>query len=442
MQRILASVLLVLTCVPIMLTAAWRLDYDVTETRTTPLNAASERAGKVEKKSYALRVWLEADAMVIEREQTMVWWNFAARTVTSFDREKRLLDRTNLLATLGFREAEFQNRMQLGGALKAAGVGNEFFDTVLVEHLFSLQAPQSPGPALTVHDDLMRWTHSGRTLFAVGRNGPEWSGSQRRAWLRFVIFLYGLHPEIVRTLTAHRTLPEEMELGRFNMDDEKLLFILRAATDEALPEGPASGAGARADLAAERIAVQVEQMGATGYRVACAELRKDFEAAFDAKRVFEGALLMLEWGLWTDALTPEMVRSHRDALNEDADCQALFASLNPRNKADAEKAVATLLAFENRVGKGQRALRIFRANNLTKLGKLQESRQLFIDVLTEAPANVGALKDLGDLYYHAYEMPDAWRCWDAAKRLLPTHRNLRPVIEMEQRLVATNGDLL
>ena len=442
MQRLFARILLVLICAPMDLTAAWRLDYDVAETRTAPLNAPPERAGKVEKRSYALRVWLEADSMVIERERITTWWNFTARTVTTFDHDKRLLDQTNLLATLGFREAEFQNRLRLDGAFKAAGVKSDAFDPVLMEHLFSLRAPQSPESVLTVEGESGCWMHSGKLLFAVRRNGPEWSDSQRRAWLRFVIYLYGLHPEIVTALTGHRTVPGEMELGRFNTDEEKLLFTLRAATDEASPAVPASGVGDRADSVADRIALHVEQMGATGYRAACAELRKDFEAAFDAKRVFEGALLMLEWGLWTDALTPELVNSHRDALSGDTDCQTLFASLNPRNKADAEKAVAALLAFENRVGKGQRALRIFRANILTKLGKFQEARQLFIDVLTEAPANVGALKDLGDIYYGAYEMSDAWRCWDAAKRLLPSHKNLKPVIEMERRLIAKNEQLL
>lgn len=426
---------------PSVLTAAWRLDYDVAETRTAPPNAPPARAGKVEKKAYVLRVWLEKDAMVIEREQTMTWWNFAERTVTTFQRERRQLDQTNLLATLGFREAEFQNRLHLGEALKAAGVKEAVFDVVLMEHLFCRRAPQSPGPELTANGGFVRWTHAGKTLFVVEQNGAEWSPEQRRVWLRFVVYLFGLHPVIVADLEKRPAWPSEMEIGRFNSDAEQLVFRLRGVAEEVAPSVPASAVGEPPQAEAVKIAAQVEQLGAEGYRAACAALHEDFEASFRNGRVLEGALLMLEWGLWTDALTPEVVRSHRDAMNHDADCQALLTSLNPRSKAETEQAVATLLQLENRSGKGKRALRIFRANNLTKLGKYQESRQIFVEVLSEAPANVGALKDLGDLYYAAFEMPDAWRCWDA-KRLLSTHKNLKPVLEMEQRLIAENAKLL
>ncbi len=442
MLKLLVGFFFVLLSGTNVLMAAWRLDYDVAETRTAPPNAPPERAGKSEKKAYGLRVWLESDAMVIEREQTTTWWDFAERTVTTFHREKRQLERANLLARLGFREAEFRNRLRLGEALKAAGVKEAFFDTVLMEHLFSLRAPQSPGPELAVNGDRVRWTHGGKTLFALEQSGPEWSAEQRRAWLRFVIYLFGLHPAIVADIEKRSACPSEMEIGRINADIEQLVFRLRGVAEDVAPSVPGNVAGEPPQSEAVKIAAQVEQLGADGYRAACTALRGDFETAFSNGRVLEGALLMLEWGLWTDALTPEVVRAYRDAMNQDADCQALLTSLNPRSKAEAEQAVATLLQLENRSGKGKRALRIFRANSLTKLGKYQESRQLFVEVLQEAPANVGALKDLGDLYYGAFEMADAWRCWDAAKRLLPTHKNLKPVLEMERRLIAENGKLL
>lgn len=421
--------------------AAWRLDYEVTETRTPPANAPAEQKGKVERMSYVLRVWLDDHAMVVEREGTKQWWNFQALTVTTTDGEKRTAERVSLLSTLGFREAEFRNRLRLGGVFGATGIKDNSFDPVFVEHLFAMRAPNSPGPERTTKGETERWMRLGKELFVIERNGPEWSTEQRRAWLRFIIYLYGLHPDIVARLEKRGKLPAEMEIGRMNIREDRFVFRLQRAVGEDLPAPPMRGNGADGDSEAAKLAAAA-RLGLVGYQEACARLREAFEMAQKQGRILEGTLLMLEWGLWTDQLTPEIVGQYRELMNANSECQALFSALNPKSKVEAEAAVGTLLQLESQAGEGRRAMRIFRANNLTKLGKFEEARRLFQEVLRETPANVGAWKDLGDLYYLAYEMPDAWRCWDAAKQLLPTHKNLQPVLELERRLVAENQKLL
>lgn len=57
--------------------------------------------------------------------------------------------------------------------------------------------------------------------------------------------------------------------------------------------------------------------------------------------------------------------------------------------------------------------------------------------LTANPYIVGAWKDLGDLYFNEYNTRDAWRCWDLARELLPTHGLLKTVGEFEQNLLNT-----
>ena len=59
----------------------------------------------------------------------------------------------------------------------------------------------------------------------------------------------------------------------------------------------------------------------------------------------------------------------------------------------------------------------------------------FFAALTENPANAGAWKDLGDIFYNEYEMPVAWECWEMARRLLPTHKNLQSVADLERKLL-------
>jgi len=46
----------------------------------------------------------------------------------------------------------------------------------------------------------------------------------------------------------------------------------------------------------------------------------------------------------------------------------------------------------------------------------------------------GVYKDLGDLYYDAYETNVAWDCWDAARKIAPSLEMLDSVRDLEEHL--------
>lgn len=301
MRKILVGGFVALLCAPAMLMAAWRLDFDVAETRRSPQPAKGEKTAKVEELTYRLSVWLASDLMVIAREQSMSWWDFKARSVTTLDTEAGKFVRENLLATLGFREAEFQNRLRMQAAFAATGIKDNPFDSVLTEHLFSMRVPNARAPVKQSVGGRDSWLHAGKLLFAAGQQGEHLTAENKRLWIRFVSYQYGLHPDVIIALKQRDTVPAEMGIGRFNISEDRLVLKLRAAHEDAPPEFARVLGGAVEAGRVVELANKAEKMDQAAFAAACDQLKAQYQAAQQEGRIFEALLLLLEWGLWTDA---------------------------------------------------------------------------------------------------------------------------------------------
>ena len=61
-------------------------------------------------------------------------------------------------------------------------------------------------------------------------------------------------------------------------------------------------------------------------------------------------------------------------------------------------------------------------------------------MLRANPYHAGALHDLGMLYLRSYDHSKAWLCWDAARRLYPSHPLMSDVIRIEQEVLKNQPD--
>jgi tetratricopeptide (TPR) repeat protein len=69
------------------------------------------------------------------------------------------------------------------------------------------------------------------------------------------------------------------------------------------------------------------------------------------------------------------------------------------------------------------------------LGKPKAAIELLARAIEANPRLTGAYKDLGDLYLQDWDMERAWRCWDIARGIAPSHPLLRGVADYEQMLL-------
>jgi len=83
-----------------------------------------------------------------------------------------------------------------------------------------------------------------------------------------------------------------------------------------------------------------------------------------------------------------------------------------------------LQELENKSKHKIHVIKIFQANAQSDLGDTLKAKELFGEALKDNPHITGAYKDLGGLYFNEYNAVLAWRCWDVARKILPSHNML------------------
>jgi tetratricopeptide (TPR) repeat protein len=288
------------------------------------------------------------------------------------------------------------------------------------------------------------WEHGDKPLFAGETEGSKLTPEETQVFLRFLRYRFGLHPDIIAAAEKREIIPNRMEIYRYNMQVEH--FSLQLVTVQRTPDvldqklfladTPTNPEGVIA------LCEKAMAMSPADYRAACDDVRAAGQKQREAGNTFGALLLLMEYGLCTDAQLPADIASMKDSIQRDPDCMKLFSCLMPASKEAVEQAIKDLQVLEAKTTWGKRSLKVFRANNLSNLGRTEEAKALFLEVLTENPAHVGGWKDLGDLFYNEYDMPTAWHCWDAGRHLLPTHKSFRPVYELEKQLTEKYPEFL
>lgn len=418
--------------------------FDMSLSRTTSPGINAVKGGKPEMTTTQLTLRLGRDYLVYEDADDAEFIDFHSRLVTDRIKKEGQYIESSLLSRVGFASAEFNNRLMLAGALAAGGVKDNPMDKVLTEQLFSLRAPGSVPLSGTIVGPMESWQHGDKPLFASETEGYQLTPEETQIFLRFLRYRFGLHPDIIAGCARRAIIPNRMEVYRYNMQIEH--FSLRLVKAQRVADTMdhrlfLSQAVPKQDQLTT-LCEKAMSLSPADFHAACAQLRAEGIKQRDAGHTFDGLLLLMEYGLCTDEQLPADIAAMKDAIQHDPDCMKLFSCLMPNSKEAAEQAIKDLQTLEAKTERGKRSLKVFRANNLGQLGHAEEAKALFIEVLTENPAHVGAWKDLGDLFYNQYEMPMAWRCWDAGRHLLPTHRNFQPVYELEKKLVQTYPEFL
>jgi hypothetical protein len=349
---------------------------------------------------------------------------------------------TSLYAVVGFRGPEFENRKRLSEILTKAGVKEMVMPRVLTEHLLSI-AERDESPEL-VKDSRVGWTvYSWQGLELLGYGGEivPTTPQQRDAFVRFLTYRTAGHPDILKDLRSVNGIPSKLNitLRDVGMDVTRTLTLVsheeradqayvlpakRVEPDDELKEILTLAH----DLTPEKVVQHSQQ------------ILKEAETDMQQGRLFDAMLGWLEYGLTSGDQSGKAIRGNLEELGKNADCVELFGALEPKTKEEAEKSVKTLAALRGKSQSRMHVLMIFEANTRTGLKDPGEASKLFRAALKDAPHIAGAWKDLGDIYYGSYNMPNAWRCWDAARQMAPQHPMLKDFDKFEQMLVTRHPE--
>lgn len=421
--------LLLLFCALCSVAQATPLRLDLEVRREVSVDGQSTPAALQE-----VTVILAADYLEIAEQGERIVHDFPARRSYRVKGEE-VLNRS-LYADLGFRVAEMRNRLGLQEAMKGSGQESDLLgDSVLVEHLFSIDDEVTESALTKTKGAVTSFKHRGKLLAEFSSQGKKLEPDQMKAFLRFLRYYCGGHPDILADLALTGTLPEETRLDFYNLNEVVSYRIHLGGSQthaaarpdfSSVPMSPPAEPLKTLGEAALRLSAQTVAQAAGNAREASQKALTQADVLGAALRLFEA--MLMDGGDITGDLT-----RMRPNLEANPDAAALMSALldGDQDPAAGEKA---LLPIEAKAGPGAHVVAIFRAGLLMASRRPVEARDLYVRALSANPAIAGAWKDLGDIYHSNYETDIAWACWDIGRYLAPTHPMLAEVDKLEEYL--------
>jgi hypothetical protein len=404
---------------------------------------ASLRSGQrsSERRQSVIQVTLGPGYLRVEKEGGVVIRDFSKRRIYSIDPANGTVRDDSLFSDVGFRARELDNRVFLGEVMGKAGLKENPVPLFLSEHQMSLQAKGDP-EAVTHHETggevLYEW--NGQPVFSCSLDALPATDAERHAFVRFLRYEVGGHPAILADLESRSGIPRRVHIyGSAVVHDERCEILERSVTADA----PYSLTNLRAAAVDEELAeavAAVRQSTAESLDSSLARLVTEAEELAGAKHQLEAMLTFLEYTLVSGRNLPPEFEPRKNALVADPGVHRLLESLNPASEAAARKALTVLASLRKSAGDKRYVTYIFEANIRTSLGQESTAIENFRSVLAKQPLLTGVWKDLGELYLGGYDAQRAWICWDAARRLAPTHPLLKDVGAREEKLLADYPD--
>ncbi len=424
-----------------------QLEFEST-VKTTPHQQASDpphtQPQQPETETTPLHLTLGEGYFSFQDDQRQQICDFSKRVIYDIHLKAGTYTERSLYSDVGFRVYELKNRMMIGEVLDIAEAAKSqkiSYGRVLVEHLFSLPAEGDP-VALTPdqNDTQTVYAWQGKPLAQISRDVVEVDPTHRDAFIRFLRYFSQGHPQILEHLNALTGIPSQLTVTQHNMgriQSKSLTYRSHKVTPsqpynlEGLEETQPKG-----DLT--QLLAQAPPAGPDAINHAAQQVLADADAAFTNGQHLDAMLAYLEYTLMTGQDMHDWLEPKRDQLVADPHVVTLMSALKAKSKNGAKQTIQALSQLKETAQSHEHVLLIFEANTHTSLGHPGKSIPLFHQALLANPLIVGAWKDLGDLYRITYQMPDAWRCWDHARTILPTHRMLTDLNHFEDWLVANH----
>ena len=413
------------------------LTFSVTSKHVPDPRSQTKPTPRTTVEEFPVTVALGLQYLTVEHHGTRTIYDFERRRLYQVDLAAQTYGESSLYTDIGFRVAEFQNRLSLGTMLAAGGVKDNPMVPALTEHLLSLSSDSDH----TVVDETQRgderlFSWKGRELLALSNATAELPPEYQPAYWRFLRYYAGGHLAIYAKLSTMAVVPQMLRIVRSNVDVEtrtlRLTGIeLKADSAYSLvglkPAAPPHGAP-YAEIAA------LEAGGAAAIRERTAASVSARDRAFGESKYVNSLLDHFEATFEDGNLAQDWLAAHHEPLSSDADAVRFSNALHPSSPAEGEAAVKSLEELKKADPEHRYLLDVFEGNTLSRLGRRGEAIEHLVRALHTNPFVIGAWFDLGGVYYAAFRSREAWACWDAARAIRPTHPFRASTDKLEERL--------
>ena len=385
-------------------------------------------------------------------------YDFKKRRILYVRDDQKTYAGSSLFSILGFRQAEFQNRLFLKDVFAKAlepskGGGNQNglqgnpFNLFEEETIFGLESKDAKKQQIEdkVEDGVHRYVIGGEPVVEYSLTESNLPEQNKDMFGKWVLYEVMLHPIIRRSLLAGHKIPRLLKY-RFKSRPDTIYVQLElkgmkenAQSGYSIPSDFGMTGGSEDEL--DRIIDGIRTKKTTP-RLTEQQFIDTANKAFEQGRYLDAMLTLLEYSLQTGEQSRAADEMRKVAPYAKTDKQmALFVNgTNMSSKEATQEALRSLDAIEREGLTRGHVIDIEKADAKMALGETDAAKELFLKVLKINPYITGVWKDLGDASYQTYDTVTAWKCWDTARTLYPHHPMLQQVNQYEQQLLSTYGD--
>lgn len=349
----------------------------------------------------------------------------------------------SLYSEVGFKALEFENRKRLNRVLKQANVEQVLFDPILNEHLFSIKDNSNNSTATKTNSEHeITFTYQDLELLAFSRKSHALVEHDYLQFLKYFIYVYGAHPDMLAELKATKKLPHTIRITQHHVVETQ--YQLKIAKPKKTSSKLYSLEGFKLGVIDDHEKALMEQL--LTFRLEkkltsdenLANYLKQAQQYFENQQYLDAMLAYFEYNLVSGKNLPDQFQDHKKLITLDKSVRLLFSSLQAKNKEEAENNIEALKTLTALAKHKVHIAKVFMANNYLVLRNVQQAKTLFVDALSENPYLVGAYNDLGQIYFKQFQMVYAWRLWDVAREIVPKHPMLQNVYKLEEQLKTKN----
>jgi hypothetical protein len=421
----------------------WR--FLVSQSVLGPAEARAGSSSRPESRGSDVEVFLLPGSFILRPasgDRALVAYDFETRRIRSYPKPGApASDDRSMMAEVSFRAYEIRNRGVLGGILEKAGAKDSPLDLLDAEIELGVELPDKRRKVTSrTEGDVTVYEADGRILARCHFGAHPVPAAVEPRLVSFLAWRCMLHPGVRRAIAEKKLMPRRIEsIAKGPVDREPKTTVIRfEAIGKAVPPAIPAPPSQMPDSAVQELMSAILGKKVTKARVTPGEL-----AAFATKASGEGkhldAILALLSIGWIDQVQfpAAQFRECVAAAKGDPDVKTYFEALRAKEASETRRLVQSI----PRQGLTHAyVLDVNAAATYHTERKSKEGIVLYKKALEAQPWMTGPWKDLGDLLGFDPTGGGAWRCYDIARAVCPTHPMLEQIGDTAERLSTAHPD--
>ena len=395
-----------------------------------------------EKNEYDMSVDLGDTYFSYTRGGILRIYDFVKKRLITIELSNKIYSDDSLFATILYRTMEFQNRLWPGGIFNIPRFKKDIpMASVFNEHLLSLeQKDKKPEVSEISKDGFLHFSSEGKELLSYSTKGEEVSPDNKKMFITFFRYVFAGHPQILKKLSSDNVIPKSMCVNQFDslLSETNLLTIsmIKSTPDMLYSlENYIPGVLSNDKDRFSKILHDIKYSKTIDMESRLELLQSRASEYFKNGNYLDMMLAYLECSLSSDLPLPKAFVKRKKVLEEADTISKLYLTIKrKKNIKEAEESLAILQEWEKNAKNERYLLKYYEANHQSRIGKRQEAKDLYYEVIKASPLITGVYKDIGLLFFKEYDTVLAWRCWDVARKIAPKHDLLSQINEGETNL--------